>query len=139
MSEWHREGFVITTDRARMDVDAIHAFLTRSYWAKGRSRETVARSVEHSLCFGLLEGRSQIGFARVLTDYAVLAYLMDVYVLESHRGKGLGAWLVGTAVSAPELRGLKWMLATLDARKLYERFGFGPVDRPERLMQRAPG
>ena len=131
-------GFAITTDPARIDVAAVHAFLTRSYWSPGIARETVERAIAHSLCFSLLApDGSQAGFARAITDRATYAYLADVYVAEAHRGRGLGTWLVQTIVEHPDLQGLRrWALATADAHGLYARFGFGPPVRPELHMFR---
>jgi GNAT superfamily N-acetyltransferase len=123
--EWTRGDYTISTDRSRLDLDVIHGFLTRSYWAEGRSRERVARSVEHSLPFGLYHPSGQVGFARVVTDHVVIAYLADVFVLEPHRGRGLGKWLVESVLGVPELRRLRrWLLGTRDAHDLYRRFGF---------------
>ena len=131
-------GFEITTDRARIDVAAVHAFLTRSYWSPGIARDTVERAIANSLTFSLLApDGSQAGFARAITDRATYAYLADVYVLEAHRGLGLGKWLVGTIVEHPELQGLRrWALATGDAHGLYARFGFAPPRQPELHMFR---
>jgi GNAT superfamily N-acetyltransferase len=133
-----RQGdFLISTDKARLDIEIIHGYLsTESYWAEGRSIETVRRSIEHSLAFGLYKGGSQIGFARVITDYATFAWLADVFVINEFRGQGLGKWLVAEIVSHPELEGLqRWLLATKDAHELYRRFGFAPLRRPERWME----
>jgi GNAT superfamily N-acetyltransferase len=127
--EWSRGEFTISTDPSRLDVDVIHGFLARSYWAEGRSRERVARAIAHSLPFGLYHPSGQVGFARVVTDHVVVAYLADVFVLEPHRGKGLGAWLVETVVGAPELKKLRrWILGTRDAHGLYRKFGFVAPD-----------
>jgi GNAT superfamily N-acetyltransferase len=127
--EWSRGEFTISTDPSRLDVDVIHGFLARSYWAEGRSRERVARAIAHSLPFGLYHPSGQVGFARVVTDHVVVAYLADVFVLEPHRGKGLGAWLVETIVGAPELQKLRrWILGTRDAHGLYRKFGFVAPD-----------
>ena len=136
-----RGGYSLSTDRARMDVDAIHAYLTRSYWAEGISRELVARSIDNSLCFGVFEGSRQVGFARVVTDRATFAYLCDVYVLEEQRGAGLGKWLIETVLAHPEVQGLRrWMLLTRDAHGLYAQHGFVPLAKPESVMEIAhPG
>ena len=135
--EWTREGYTISTDRRRLDLDAIHAFLVRSYWAAGVPRAVVTRSIEHSLCFGVYEGARQIGFARVITDEATVAFVSDVFVLEPWRGRGLGKWLIEAIVSLPDLRGLRrWMLVTNDAHGLYRRVGFTPPAHPERLMEK---
>ncbi len=124
--EWRRDEYTISTDRKLLDLDAIHAYLECSYWAKGRSRARVEQSIEQSLPFGLYHNKRQVGFARVLTDFVTLAFLADVFVLDSHRGKGLGAWLVEVVTSLPELRSIRrWHLATRDAHGLYRKFGFG--------------
>ena len=135
--EWKRDRYTISTDPRRLDLDAIHGFLVRSYWAEGIPRAVVARSIDHSLCFGLYEDERQIGFARAITDRAVVAFLSDVFVLEPWRGRGLGKWLVETVVSVPDLQGLRrWMLVTNDAHGLYRRIGFAPPVHPERLMEK---
>ncbi len=127
---------VVTTDRSRLDLDVIHGFLTTSYWARGIPRETVARSMEHSLCFGAFDEGRQIGFARVVSDHATFAYICDVFALESHRGSGVGKSLMAAIMSHPELQGLRrWTLFTRDAHGLYRQFGFGAAAHPERLME----
>lgn len=134
--EWTRGEYTISTDRKRLDLDIIHGFLVGSYWAEGRARARVAQSIEHSLPFGLYHREEQVGFARVLTDYVVLAFLADVFVLETHRGRGLGAWLVEVVTSLPELRPIRrWLLGTRDAHDLYRKFGFGEP-KPGVLMER---
>jgi len=137
--EWLREPYSISTAPERLDLDVIHAFLSSSYWAPGRSRERVERSIAHSLPFGLYhspgEQRAQVGFARVVTDYSTFAYLADVFVLEAHRGRGLGVWLVETVLGVPELAGARWMLGTRDAHELYRRFEFQEAP-PGRIMRR---
>ena len=123
--EWTRGEYTISTDRRRLDLDVIHGFLSRTYWAEGRSRERVAHAIDHSLPFGLYDRDAQVGFARVVTDYVVLAFLADVFVLEGHRGQGLGGWLVEVATGLPELRAVRrWLLGTRDAHDLYRKFGF---------------
>src|SRR5580765_3385621 len=114
--ESQRGEFLISTDRARLDLNVIHGFLTNCYWAKGIPRETVARSIEHSLCFGVYDGSGkQVGFARVISDFATYAYIADVFVLESHRGLGLGKGLMESIVRHPALQGLRrWNLSTVD-------------------------
>ena len=136
--EWQRGEFSISTDRDRLDIVGIHDFLSKSaYWARGRDLETVKRSVENSLSFGLYKGVQQIGFARVVTDYATFAWLADVFVLEDYRGQGLGKWLVQVIISHPELqRFRRWVLATKDAHEIYRQFGFIELKRPERWMER---
>jgi len=126
----------ITTESARMDVDAIHRYLSEeSYWAKGITRATVARSIDHSLCFGAFDGEAQIGFTRVITDFATFAYLADVYVLPSHRGRGIAKQIMQTVMAHPRLQTLRrWHLVTRDAHGLYAQFGFAPLETPERHM-----
>jgi N-acetylglutamate synthase-like GNAT family acetyltransferase len=120
--------FLISTDRSKLDVDVIHGFLTRSYWAAGILRETVARSIENSLCFGVYDNSSQIGFARVISDFATYAYVADVFILEPYRERGLGKELMASIMAHPDLQGLRrWSLGTRDAQGLYAQFGFEPV------------
>jgi GNAT superfamily N-acetyltransferase len=135
--ESRRGDFVISTDLDRLDLDVIHGFLTNCYWAKGIPREVVARSIEHSLCFGVYDGNgAQIGFARVVSDFATVAYLGDVFVLESHRGRGLSKWMMECITQHPALHGLRrWILLTRDAHGLYSQFGFAPVKSPDRYME----
>jgi GNAT superfamily N-acetyltransferase len=132
-----RDGYTISTDPARLDVAAIHAYLSRSYWAEGIPLATVAESLRHSFAFGLFdpEGR-QVGLARVITDRATYAYLCDVYVLEGHRSRNLGKWLVEAVVGHPALAGLRrFTLATRDAHALYAQYGFQPLRSPDRHME----
>ena len=129
-----KDGYAITTEA--VDVDAVHAYLTQSYWSPGIPREVVARAVKGSLCFSLFQGEAQVGFARLVTDRATFAYLADVYVLEAHRGKGLSKWLMETLLGHPELQGLRrWVLMTKDAHGLYAQYGFTPLSKPERAME----
>jgi GNAT superfamily N-acetyltransferase len=138
INEWQRGRYTISTDRARLDLNLIHNFLTNSsYWAVGRKLETVKRSIENSLSFGIYEGENQVGFGRVVTDYATFAWVADVFVLEKARGRGLGTWLVEVMLAHPELQGFRrWSLATKDAHEIYRRFGFSELRRPERWMER---
>jgi GNAT superfamily N-acetyltransferase len=137
VQQWNRGEYLISTDPARLDLEIIHTFLDNSYWAKGRTVEVVKRSIENSLPFGVYMGERQIGFARVITDYATFAWLADVLVLEEFRGQGLGKWLVEVILSHPELQGFRrWVLATKDAHELYRPFGFDALRRPERWMER---
>jgi GNAT superfamily N-acetyltransferase len=133
----HRRGeFLISTDRDRLSLDVIHSFLTNCYWAKGIPRDVVARSIAHALCFGVYDNHAQVGFARVVTDFATIAYLGDVFLLPSHRGRGLGKWLMECIVQHPALRNLRrWILLTRDAHRLYSQFGFTPLKAPERYME----
>ncbi len=131
-----RGEYTISTDRDRLDIDAIHAFLTQSYWSPGVPLAIVKRSISNSLCFGLFHGPEQVGFARVVTDKTTFAYLADVYVLEPHRGKGLSKWLVETILGHEDLQGLRrFMLATKDAHGLYRQFGFTELANPSRIME----
>lgn len=129
--------FVISTDPRRLDLDVIYNFLTNCYWAKGIPRETVVRSIKHSLCFGIYDGSGvQVGFARVISDFATLAYLGDVFVLESHRGQHLGKWMMQCIMQHPDLQDLRrWILLTRDAHGLYKQFGFTPLRSAERYME----
>jgi GNAT superfamily N-acetyltransferase len=136
--EWRKGEYVISTVKSRLNLDVIHEFLNHSYWAAGRSPERIRRSIENSLAFGIYRGSEQIGFARIITDFATFAWIADVFVLEAHRGKGLGKWLMEILVSQPELQGLRrWVLSTRDAHGLYRQFGFTELKRPERWMERA--
>ena len=135
---WERDGYVISTDRSRLNIDLIHDFLSKtSYWAIDRARDVVQRSIDHSLSFGVYKGNDQVGFARVVTDYATFAWIADVFVLPEHRGHGLSKWLMDVMLSHSQLQGFRrWVLATKDAHALYERYGFIPLHRPERWMER---
>lgn len=132
-----RGEYLITTDKSRLDLDVIHHFLMTSYWAEGRSIETISRSIEHSLPFGVYKGDQQVGFARVITDYATFAWIADVFILEPFRGQGLSKWLMEVIISHPELQGFRrWVLATKDAHEVYRKFGFTELKLPERWMER---
>ena len=158
----HRRGeFIVSTDPARLDLDVIHNFLTNCYWSTGVPREVVERSNRHSLCFGIYDesgttprlakearpfdcaqgkhgapGFVQVGFARVISDFATIAYIGDVFVLESHRGRGLSKWLMECIMQHPALQNLRrWILTTRDAHGLYAQVGFTPVKTPERYME----
>jgi GNAT superfamily N-acetyltransferase len=128
----------VSSDRARIDVDVVHAYLSQeSYWANGIDRELVQRSIDHSMPFGAYDGDALIGFARVITDYTTFGYIADVFVLPSHRGRGVSKLLMVAIVGHRELQTLRrWHLVTRDAQKLYAQFGFVPLDTPERHMMR---
>jgi N-acetylglutamate synthase-like GNAT family acetyltransferase len=131
--------YEISDDKSRLDLDVIHRYLSEeSYWAQGIPHEVVARSIANSLCFGIYEkDGAQVGFARLITDRATYAYLADVFVLASHRGKSLSKRLMETIIAHPELQGLRrWTLATRDAHELYARYGFTAIAKPDRLMER---
>ena len=134
--EFHRENFTISTDPTRLDTDTIVNLLTRAYWAKGRPRERTERAIANSLVFGVYDGVKQIGLARVISDYAVFAYLCDVIIHEDYRAQGLGKWLMETIHSHPDLQGLRrWTLATRDAHELYRQFGWDALANPESWME----
>ena len=136
-TEWKRGEYTISSDPQRLDLRVVHGFLATSYWATNISEELVRRSIEHSLCFGVYHGQTQVGFARVITDRTTFAYLADVFVVEEHRGHGLGKWLIETIVTHPELTGLRrWILVTRDAHDLYRKCGFTELRNPERFMER---
>ncbi len=151
--EWRRGEYSISTDPARLNLAMIQNYLSNSsYWASGRSVETVKLSINHSLSFGVYHtgqteltepnghNERQVGFARVITDYATFAYLADVFVLDEFRGQGLGKWLVETVASHPNLQGLRrWLLATKDAHELYRKVGFVELKQPERWMEKSGG
>lgn len=135
--EWRRGGYVVSTDPGRLDLWVVHGYLEDSYWASGIPLAVVESSVENSMVFGVYGVSGQVGFARVTTDRATFAYLADVFVLEEHRGRGLGRWLVECVLSHPDLQGLRrWMLATRDAHDLYREYGFTELDNPGIFMEK---
>ena len=138
VESWERGDYTISTDRSRLDVELIHDFISnQSYWGQGRTLEVVQRALDNSLNFGLYNDTQQVGFARVVTDYATFAWIADVFILPEHRGRGLSKWLMELMLAHPRLQGFRrWVLATKDAHSLYERFGFIPLHRPERWMER---
>ena len=131
-------SYTISDDPARLDVRAIHAYLTRSYWSPGIPIEIVERAVRNSLCIGAYDAAgAQVGLVRLVSDQATFCYVGDVYVLEEHRGRGLSKAMVAMAVDHPLLQGLRrWSLVTADAHGLYRQFGFTPVAQPDRHMER---
>lgn len=134
--EWQRGEYTISTDKSRLDLPAIHAFLITSYWSQNVPIAVVERAIEHSMVFGLYKGTQQAGMARVITDRATFAYISDVFVLEPHRGLGLGVWLMEVVRGHPDLQGLRrLLLATRDAHGLYQKAGFTPLNAPERFME----
>ena len=136
--EQTRNEFTISDDPARLDFAVIHHYLAHeSYWAGGRTRETVEKSFAHSHCFGVYRGAQQVGWARVVTDYATFAWLADVYVLPQERGQGLSKWLMEFIIGHPELQNMRrWLLATKDAHGLYRQYGFHELVYPERWLER---
>jgi GNAT superfamily N-acetyltransferase len=135
--EWQQGEFLVSTDPERLQMDVVHGYLSTSYWSGGITREVLARAIAHSIPFGLYHNGRQVGFARAVSDRATFAYLADVFVLETHRGRGLAQWMVDCALRHPELGGLRnWLLATRDAHELYRRAGYAPLRFPDRWMQR---
>ncbi len=134
--ERQRGEFTVSTDPARIDLDMVHNYLNQeSYWATGIPHDILERAVAGSLCFGVYENRTQVAFARVITDAATFAYLCDVFVVKSHRGRGLGTWLMEFIMAHPTLQGLRrFVLSTRDAQGLYRRFGFTPEPAPSTYM-----
>src|SRR5215471_8344841 len=135
--EWRQDEYLISTDKRRLDLSAIHGFLTTSYWAADIPLEIVKRSIENSLAFGVYKHDKQVGFARVITDYATFAYIGDVFILEEYRGQGLSKWLMQVIADHTELQGLRrWILITRDAHGLYRKTGFRELMDPERYMEK---
>ena len=139
INKWRKGEFSITTNRDDLDIEMILDYLVNeSYWAKNRTLEQMETVIVNSLCFGVFEGEKQIGFARVVTDFATFCYLGDVFILADYQGKGLGKWLMETIVNHPDLQGFRrWILATRDAHTLYEKYGFSELKHPERWMEKA--
>ncbi len=130
-------SIVISTDKEKLDINFIHEFLTHSYWATGRTKEEVITSIENTMAFGIYLDGKQIGFARVLTDYIIFAYLMDVFIVEEHQGKGYSKLLMNAIMKHSNLQRIKaWMLATHDAHTLYQKFGFKAIEDPSKLMKK---
>ena len=128
--------YSISTDSSRFDVEMIYQFLTNSYWAEGIPRHIVQRSIDNAMCFGVFDGDKQVGFARVITDRATYAYIGDVFILDSHRGRGLSKLLMKAIMEHPDLQGFRrWSLVTNDAHGLYQQFGFKPIANPQKYME----
>jgi len=135
-NQFDKNGYFISTDKSKLDLEAVHNFITNSYWAKGISFQDVKNGIENSLAFGVYKQESQIGFARVITDYSRLAHLADVFILEEYRGLGLGKRLMENIMNHPELQSIKkWTLLTEDAHGLYRQFGFQDLKNPEIYME----
>lgn len=135
--EYKRDPFIISDDPAKLDLDAICDFLSRAYWAEKRPREVIEKSIRFSLNFGVCDGDRQVGFARVITDYATFAYLCDVFIHEEYRGHALGKWLMESILAHPNLQGLRrWSLSTRDAHGLYRQFGFAELSNPASWMEK---
>jgi GNAT superfamily N-acetyltransferase len=137
MKKNFRKGsYLISTDKSKLDIKVIHNYLSNSYWAKNRSLKTSKLTLKNSLCFGLYYKKNQIGFARVITDFATFAYLADVFIIEEHHGKGLGRWLMEVILNYDEVQNIRrWFLATRDAHQLYEKFGFTNLKEPGKFME----
>jgi len=136
---WTKGEFSVVDDLSAIDVDAVHSFLSQSYWAKGRSRMVVELAMERSLSFGLLHGDETVGFARVITDFAVMGTVEDVFVLPEYQGRGLGMWLMECVLSHPALQGVDIIAATRKAGGFYQRLGFAPLQDREQYMMRPAG
>lgn len=136
--EYKKDDYLISNDPSRLNLPWIHSFLANdAYWSRGISYDVFEKSVANSLCFGLYLKDQQIGFSRVISDFATFAYLADLFVDSEHRGRGLGKWLVESVLSCPDLQGLRrWVLATSDAHSLYNRYGFTALRHPERMMEK---
>lgn len=133
----HTSDYSVSTDKSKLDLPLIYTFLsTQAYWSLNIPFATVKRSIENSFCFGVYQGDRQVGFARVITDFATIAYLGDVFILPEHRGKGLSKRLVGEIMAHPDLQGLRrWILLTSDAHELYRQYGWKPIAGPDRYME----
>lgn len=135
---WERGEYAIDTDPAKLDLDTAHRFIAGSYWAKDIPMATFRRSVQGAICFGVYHGTELVGFARVISDQATIAYLGDVFIAEAHRGQGLSKWLMDCIMAHPGLQGLRrWILLTGDAHELYRKYGFTDLAAPERWMELA--
>lgn len=133
---FRKGGYLISADKSKLDLNVIHGYLSNSYWAKGRTLKISKLTVKNSLCFGLYYKNQQIGYARVITDYATFAYLADVFILEDYRGRGLSKWMMKIIFGFKGLENVKrWFLATKDAHGLYEKFGFHSLKEPEKIME----
>jgi GNAT superfamily N-acetyltransferase len=136
--ESRKDQLLFSTDKSLLQLEVIHPYLSQeSYWAQNLPVEILERSISNSLCFGVYDNGRQIAFARIISDFATFAWLADVFVLESHRGKGISKWMMENITTMPELQGLrKWMLGTRDAHGLYEKYGFTPLKNPGRFMEK---
>lgn len=135
--EWTKDLYVVSDDVSRLDITAVHNFLTSSYWASGRTKEAVIESIKFSLCFGLYKDEKQIGFSRVITDYTTFGFLLDVYILEEYRKRGLGHFLMESILSHSQLKSIIMLLKTTGAESLYSDFNFKEIDTAG-WMRRAP-
>ena len=134
--EEKKVNYLVSTDKSKLDIPVIHNFLTNCYWAKGIPLETVVKSIENSDCFGVYDSGKLVGFARVISDRATIGYLGDVFILESHRGRGLSKWLMECIMKYPDFIGFRrWILLTKDAHELYRKFGYKNIESPEKYME----
>lgn len=134
--EFVRDGFTISTDRKRLDIGFIHRSLTHCPWSEGISRDKVERAIQSSFCFGVHDGDTQVGFARVITDFVTFAFIGDFFITESHRGRGLGKWLISTILACPEIADLqRKCIVTAEAHGLYREMGFMSVQRPAAYLE----
>ncbi|MBI1938004.1 MAG: GNAT family N-acetyltransferase [Ignavibacteriales bacterium] len=137
IQEYKKNNYLISTNKGKLDLFTIHRFLTNSYWSKGITIDKVKNSISNSLCFGVYDGKKQIGFARVVTDFTLFGYIADVFIVEEYRGKGLSKWLMDSILEYPGIKEMRAvLLATKDAHGLYARFGFKPLEEPQRYMIR---
>ncbi len=137
MNEELKHKFYISTDKSKLDIKMIYEFLQSSYWAENIPLAIVEKSIKNSLCFGLYEDNKQVGFARVITDYATSALLKDVFIIDPYREQGLGKWFVNYILEYSELQDVqRWLLGTKDAHGLYRRYGFKNLTEPEKIMMR---
>lgn len=136
--EWEKDGYLLSTDKLKIQLQVVHSYLSNeSYWAGGIPAETVKRSIDNSLCFGIYIEKDLVGFARIISDFTTFAYLADVFVIPTHRGKGLSKWLLKIIMEYPDLQGLRrFLLTTMDAHELYRQYGFTEYPQPERMMTR---
>jgi GNAT superfamily N-acetyltransferase len=137
--EFKKGKYFLSNDKQKLQIELIHKFLSNSYWAQNIPIDIVQKSIDNSLSFGLYKGHDQIGFARIVTDFATFAYLADVFIIEEYRGQALAKWVMDVIMGLPELQGLRsWMLKTKDAHGLYEKYGFTKPRYPERVMEYSP-
>jgi len=130
-------NYAVSDEKSKLDINFIHSFIRNSYWGKGRSLEDVTETIENSDCFGIYDNNEQIGFARVVSDHVIFAYLFDVFIIEEYRGRGLSKILLNAVFESPKYKKVrKWYLATRDAHELYKKFGFQPLAKAERLMEK---
>lgn len=130
------DAIEISTDKSRLDIEVVHGFLTQSDWARGRSSDVIRKCIDGSFCVGAYSGGHQVGFVRAVTDMALFGYIFDVFVLEDHRGRGIGRLLIQTLLQHPDLTGVKWMLRTSSAGPLYVKLGFNPLESADGLYIR---